>query len=489
MSAQRSQEGFLLVTTMLVTGGLLMLVAVSLSRSTTELMATNRFVAMQQAFHVAEAGVDAAIAEFARGEEAFVQHSDWTRDPNPSHTNQGTPPCREHQDPSCRHAIATATGIVTVQVDDFAGVQSRITATGVSGAMPSVSCRLLITGSTAPETVGEYALFAGKWLTFGEGGGPGAAVVVDSYDSRLGAYGGINTGYEGHVGISDGYPWDMEELTVGSRATLHGLVKKTPWIREGFRADATCSQGAGSDPACAGEDIEIIPQRRPLPPIEVPAELTSLPCQPAAAVCATCARATLTLASGDHCYASVAVGSGGRLILEPGARLYLAGDGNGMHDVLSVLQGTVEARGDNAIFAEVGVLDVHSATGLSTLTGNPADLQIRLKGNRPRAEYIHFLHQGSPFHGVLYLQQGQLVVNGFGAIFGPHYTHYLSPFTDGAGFGAIVVGDDLSLAGYYVNATNTMAFHRDVAVQNVSLSGAARGPFRITAWSERAPVD
>lgn len=492
MSTPQSRQGFLLVTTMLVIAGLIILTTVGLTRSATELLSTSQFAAGQQAFQEAEAGIDTAIYELNHG-AAFVLPS-WIKS-----DAQGTPlldangqrlPCAAGQ--PCTGTFSSSRGTSVVTISDIATPWPTVTVTGVSSAMPSMSRRLLVNGSTAPETLGDYALFAGKLLFFsGES---------DSYDSRLGAYGGTNTGYEGHIGISEGWPqFNNKEVRVSSSATLHGFVKKTPWIREQFEAGATCSQGAGSNPACTAEDIIIIP-RRPLPSIEVPAELTNMPCNPPMVICATCAQATLTLSAGDHCYAYMGIGSGGRLIMEPEARLYLTGNGVEGNDVLTVWWGTLEARGHNQIFAESGMMNVESQTGLSTVTGNPNDLQIRVKGN-PRLGYVQYLLQRDPFHAVIYIQQGAVEVHGFATLFNngvppvpvihqagwqtqarldiPH-----DPFTDGEGFGAIVA--DMLIFGPLTGKTNHVMFHRDKAVQDISLSGAVtQGSFKILSWRQR----
>ena len=55
---RKQQKGFILLTALVVLAGLTTLTSVMMTRSITELSAANRFVEEQQAFHLAEAGVD-----------------------------------------------------------------------------------------------------------------------------------------------------------------------------------------------------------------------------------------------------------------------------------------------------------------------------------------------------------------------------------------------------------------------------------------------
>lgn len=65
-SRRRPQHsGFILLMSLLVLTGLMTLATIGLMRSTTELLATSRFINSQQAFHLAEAGFDAKLRELA----------------------------------------------------------------------------------------------------------------------------------------------------------------------------------------------------------------------------------------------------------------------------------------------------------------------------------------------------------------------------------------------------------------------------------------
>ncbi len=489
-------KGFLLVTVALVVAGLLTLTAVGLSRSATDLLMTNRFVAGHQAFSMAEAGVDAAIYEFTRGADAFVTNSDWTRDPNPSHTNQGTPPCRKDLDPSCRRAIATATGIVTVQVDDFAGLQPRITATGVSASMPSVSRRLIIQGSVAPEPFGDFGLFAGKVIGLARGGMTATVFVSsDSYDSQLGDYdqlfgdGTRNKGYEGHVGVNvSGVAMGKSS---GASVQLDGRVYKSSSAIANF-TNATCNQGGGSH-ACGAADISTIPTKS-LPPIEVPAALTAMASGGGCAGPLTVpAGTTTTLLSsvGDYCYQSINV-NGGTLVLEPNVRVYLTGDGTSYYsngapkyifglyayyaDPWAVpVEAKMIANGNNQIYGGQGHFLVSSTLGLETTTQKPRDLIIRLRGTPESTGIPLKFQQAQSFYGAIYLETGLASFAGY------------HPSTGGSSagqiYGAIVSGRNLTVNDFDATAP-TYQVHRDVALRDLSLSGATRGPFKVRSWRQ-----
>ena len=64
---RRDETGFFLLMSMAVLAGLLTLATVGLARSTTELLATQRFIDKIQAFHAAEAGLDRALKEQLTG--------------------------------------------------------------------------------------------------------------------------------------------------------------------------------------------------------------------------------------------------------------------------------------------------------------------------------------------------------------------------------------------------------------------------------------
>ena len=66
------RDGFVLITALLVVSGLMTLSIVGLERSMGELNAARRSLAISQAFHLSEAGLDEALHEFAANGGAFV---------------------------------------------------------------------------------------------------------------------------------------------------------------------------------------------------------------------------------------------------------------------------------------------------------------------------------------------------------------------------------------------------------------------------------
>ena len=152
----RTRHGFLFVTVMLVTAGLAILTAVGLTRSSTELLLTARFVAMQQAQSLAEGGLDCAIAGLRQTTDIGTT------------CNTGT-----------RTVTATAVGnIYTIASTNTAVAPPRtITAKVQRSSTSPFQQAAFGTDSNDPQVV--------QLFPTGFGGGE----LVDSYDSRLGVYG------------------------------------------------------------------------------------------------------------------------------------------------------------------------------------------------------------------------------------------------------------------------------------------------------------
>lgn len=159
-------DGSFLILSLLIVTGLTALTTVSLTRSTTELAATNRFVLGQQAYFEAVSGIDCAIDQLR-------------------HTN-----VLDEVEVAC----LTADRTVTLTQDP--GPPILISVTASSGSVSTTQMAIVQRTITSPfqhaiyGVVGDYS--TGVKVSTGS--------VVDSYDSGMGAYGvGGNVASNGDV--------------------------------------------------------------------------------------------------------------------------------------------------------------------------------------------------------------------------------------------------------------------------------------------------
>ena len=175
---RKKQRGFLFILSLFALTGLLTLTVVGLGRSLTETSAATRFVAKQQAFHLADAGVDEAVWEFEHSSGNFLDGEGWT--------SISLTPCSASPvcpNGTCRQKIlplteGSGTTCATVTVMDVAGPTSTILATGLaSGIQQTIEARF------AQRNPGPVPfMFARNGINLG------ANVRVDSYDSTQGLY-------------------------------------------------------------------------------------------------------------------------------------------------------------------------------------------------------------------------------------------------------------------------------------------------------------
>jgi len=259
-------------------------------------------------------------------------------------------------------------------VTNRASTQPIVTATGyvpnLASPLASQGVRVVLSKpSTGPGF--KYAMFNGQHLrieTASNDGGcfwvPGSSVLVDSYNSAQGPYGGANVGSQADVGN------DVYSLIIRQQTTVKGNGKgnaPTPTVLGTFTPGVWTSQPATT-----------------LPPIVIPAALTSAP---------TAGVLTLTGTTVKQCpadfggstnlhFSQLVIQDSARLILEPGCRVLL--DAAGANNVPSALlvknNGTLEARGNNQIFIDNSAFSFKSTSGAITTTQNPRDLQIYATG-------------------------------------------------------------------------------------------------------------
>jgi hypothetical protein len=162
-----------LLTALIALVSAVTLSAVGLRRSLTELVAAEWFVASQQALHLAEAGVDEAIAEFTTGgadlATTFSQAEGWV--------DQGNSACGAGE--ICTSNLNLLAGTATVRISDVAADEVTITVTGeVSGARQNVEAVV----DVSRPWVFQQPVFGEMAIDLDQG------VLVDSYDSTRGPY-------------------------------------------------------------------------------------------------------------------------------------------------------------------------------------------------------------------------------------------------------------------------------------------------------------
>ena len=237
------QGGFILITAALIVAGLLTLTQVGMTRSLVDLSAANRFIAKQQAFHLAEAGIDRSLRELKKASGPFP--SPWVS--ANSDTACGTPPCYRLID-----------GNLTVLVSDADGPLATVTSTGNT----STPQTLEVIAEIPQGRAFQQAVF-GKTEVRLRGG------FVDSYDSTLGAYTPApavgNRGQDGDV-RTNSTATDMLRL---EDVTVSGDV----WVGAGGVASVVIEK-IGAVSISGLQDSS--PVNLSLPPVTIPSSLAHL---------------------------------------------------------------------------------------------------------------------------------------------------------------------------------------------------------------------
>ena len=255
----------------------------TLLRSLHEHHLEDRSAARQQAFFLAEAGVDQALIN--------LQTADLADDVN---------------------TAALSTG--TFQVDNppvsLGPLQSRITAHGLTqGEARHVEATIQLT----PESVFQFALFGDHQVTVS------GNAQTDSYDSRDGAYNddlhdhhgdvGTNTTTTGAIAVSGSIFVDGQ-LVVGPN------VSNPPSVVQGFNPVFVTG---GTSPPSDTQDVVSAGRTFPTPDVVVPGDLTCVDLR-------VNGNDTVTLAPGTYCYHNLTIEGGGTLTSSGAVTIYLTGE-------------------------------------------------------------------------------------------------------------------------------------------------------------------
>ena len=156
MRRARRQQGFIFLLIPPVIAGMLILSAASLTRSLSDRQAAIRFLANQQAFYLAEGGLDMALKTL--------------REAPPDQPLPACPPSQELSTGSASCAMTTqADGTILVTATGSVGTTATQTITAVMDR---------------PTPLFQWALFSNGWIYLWSQ--PGS--LVDSYDSSVGPY-------------------------------------------------------------------------------------------------------------------------------------------------------------------------------------------------------------------------------------------------------------------------------------------------------------
>ncbi|MEE9522846.1 MAG: pilus assembly PilX N-terminal domain-containing protein [candidate division NC10 bacterium] len=272
----RGEEGIALVITLMVMTILLLMGTAFLSISSTETLIAINERNRIQAFHLAEAGAERAIAELGAN-DTYLGTVDTALGPGTYGIAVSTPPPPANPD----QRLVTGTGCVRDCVS-------------LVRAMAQVE---VLVQKTSPF---QRAL-AGLQLVELED-----RVVVDSYDSAQGPYNPATAGAEGHI-ASNG------DITLQTNNTVKGDVQAGGSITLGAGSTITGSVIQGFPTVNAGATIPYPPCSPIVPGINPPGAYNGVTCD-----LVVDGGDTVTLDEGTYAFNKVALGPGAKLALSGG---------------------------------------------------------------------------------------------------------------------------------------------------------------------------
>ena len=402
-SMRDNPRGFLLVATLFIITGLTALIGVSPSRSTTELLANNRFVATQQAFHIAEAGVDAALVEFTSGGADRV--------PNFSRAEGWADQANNACDPgeSCTTTFSLGTAAVTVRVSDIATSPTTITSTGATaGSQQTIEMVV----EPPPPSIFEQAIFGLEGVRLDQG------IIVNSYDSTKGPYtlAPDTTNRKEHGDVRTNST-ETNTLTLNRNVQVFGdVLVGAHGIPSVVINQSQGVQVSGTEQAASNNLT--------LPAVQIPA---GTPCGGPLDV-PRGATQTVNLNIGPFCYSSISVQRDATLTIDGNGRITL-GD-NARTDLTTAPNSTIQFNGNVTLVAgEVNVGEQLAlgtaatlklyATESASLKGfintgqDPKDLSIVYTGTSPMT-----LTQSTSFYGTIYAPNAEVDIHQHGDFFG-----------------------------------------------------------------------
>lgn len=247
MRYRTTDRGFLLLLSLFVLTGLAAIINVGLTRTMTEQLAARQDVATSQAFHLAEAGVDEALRQLNAVPALSL--------------------------PFDCPAVSGLT--LTCHIEDRGNNLARITAEGLASGTRET---LEVVVEVPKLSNFQWPLFANDWMQITGWSGPNLA-RIDSYDSRLGAYGATLSTPHPVYGLKN---QSQDGRPISYRASVRTSDTDPNDIAMGFSPPATIygdvivGPGADPDTVIYGTGPLVKGQKKSepaitLPPIELPA--------------------------------------------------------------------------------------------------------------------------------------------------------------------------------------------------------------------------
>jgi len=205
---QQENQGFILVTSVIVVLLMLLLVGPFLFQLSADNKGNKRASKSQRAFSLSEAGIDRAIWEINYGDI-----STW----------QGDSSERTLTIPDIQTSNGNILGDIEINVTNPNGEYPVIESIGrvpLTGSQELVAKSTMVVLEEVPSSLFDYAVFGGEGCV-----DLSSNSIIDSYDSSLGDYGGVNMGFRGNLGTNaSGYGC----IDLASNAELYGNAVSGP---------------------------------------------------------------------------------------------------------------------------------------------------------------------------------------------------------------------------------------------------------------------
>jgi len=286
------------------------------------------------ALYLAEAGIDYAIWEINYGGADF---SDWTGDP----AIEATKSINNIQD-----ADGNIYGNANISVYNMGQDVVTVRSTGTFSSITGPQVSRMIQALLKKHKLFNYAILTSDLIDVS-----GTANKIDSYDSSLGLYGGVNVGSEGTI---------VTNSTANPAITLRGGATIDGDVVTGPGGTATTAGGASySGSPYANADIF-------MPSVVVPDNLQNATLQSAISLAGN---NTLELFSGDYRYKSITLSAKAQLILNGDVNLYCTESPSITTEAQSQI---IIKNGDASIYFD-GDVSI-SGKGVLNESGAPSDL-------------------------------------------------------------------------------------------------------------------
>ena len=276
-----------------------------------------------------------------------------------------------------------------VEATDLGGNVTSLVATGVDG-LGGARIRLVV-GPSVTSSLSSYAAFGDEGMSMASN------ASIDSYDSSLGTYASQATNGEGadKYALESGSMGSNTSLDLAGNAQVHGDAIPGP--------SGTVTVGSNAD---VSGSTAPAPDTIPLEPIVVP------PIAPSGAL-AVPDGGTTVLASGDHHYTSLDVGSGATLQIIGPARVVF-----GSVELISTAELLVDgSMGSVDIYVERDFI-LSSNTRMAPISRLPKELRLHLNTDNIDDVHVLKLDSNAEFYGTMYAPNAHVTIDSNFALFG-----------------------------------------------------------------------